>query len=143
MLMHHLLFCYCSCKDNTLFYLLINLHLTQGLKLELCTTDRVGLLSDVTRIFRENSLTVTRAEVSTKCGKALNTFYVRDASGCPADAKTIESIRQSIGQTILKVKSNPEDSKPSSQESPTSRSLFGGLFKSPSFVNFGLVRSYS
>ncbi|XP_039059870.1 ACT domain-containing protein ACR4-like [Hibiscus syriacus] len=113
---------------------------SEGLKLELCTTDRFGLLSDVTRIFRESSLTVTRAEVTTKAGKAVNTFYVRDASGYPVDAKTIDSIRQVIGQTILKVKGNPEDIKPVSQESPT-RFLFGGLFKSRSFVN--LVRSYS
>ncbi|MBA0563337.1 hypothetical protein Golob_008319, partial [Gossypium lobatum] len=120
----------------------IERRVSEGLKLELCTTDRVGLLSDVTRIFRENSLTVTRAEVSTKAGKAVNTFYVRDASGYPVDVKTIDSIRQVLGQTILKVKGNPDDSKPVSQESPT-RFLFGGLFKSKSFVNFSLVRSYS
>lgn len=120
----------------------IERRVSEGLKLELCTTDRVGLLSDVTRIFRENSLTVTRAEVSTKAGKALNTFYVRDASGYPVDSKTIDSIRQVIGQTILKVKGSPEELKPVPQESPT-RFLFGGLFKSRSFVNFGLVRSYS
>nr|ACG60673.1 hypothetical protein BoB028L01.070 [Brassica oleracea var. alboglabra] len=117
-----------------------------GLKLELCTTDRVGLLSNVTRIFRENSLTVTRAEVKTKGGKAVNTFYVSDASGYSIDAKTIDSIRQTIGKTLLKVKNKPKDQqqreKPPSQESPT-RFLFGGLFKSKSFVNFGLVRSYS
>lgn len=112
------------------------------MKLELCTTDRVGLLSNVTRIFRENSLTVTRAEVSTKAGKAVNTFYVSDASGCPVDSKTIESIRQVIGQTILKVTGNLEESRSVPQESPT-RFLFRGLFKSRSFVNFGLVRSYS
>ncbi|CAI9096414.1 OLC1v1032560C3 [Oldenlandia corymbosa var. corymbosa] len=115
---------------------------SEGLKLELCTTDRVGLLSDVTRIFRENSLTVTRAEVATKEGKAFNTFYVRDSSGYPVDAKIIDSIRQTIGQTILSVKGSPEESNQSQQESPT-RFLFGGLFKSRSFVNFGLVRSYS
>ncbi|KAF5727799.1 ACT domain-containing protein ACR4 isoform X2 [Tripterygium wilfordii] len=114
----------------------------EGLKLELCTTDRIGLLSDVTRLFRENSLTVTRAEVTTRAGKAVNTFYVRGASGHPVDAKTIDSIRQVIGQTILKVKGGPEELKPVSQESPTSF-LFRGLFKSRSFVNFGLVRSYS
>ncbi|KAK6921864.1 ACT domain [Dillenia turbinata] len=119
----------------------IERRVSEGLKLELCTTDRVGLLSDVTRIFRENSLTVTRAEVTTRSGKAMNTFYVRDASGYPVDAKTIDAIRQTIGQTILRVKGNPEDAK-SVQESPT-RFLFGGLFKSRSFVNFGLVRSYS
>ncbi|KAF4367902.1 hypothetical protein G4B88_003902 [Cannabis sativa] len=120
----------------------IERRVSEGLKLELCTTDRVGLLSDVTRIFRENSLTVTRAEVTTKGGKAMNTFYVGDASGYPVDSKTIDSIRQVIGQTILKVKGNPEELKSGSQESPT-RFLFGGLFKSRSFVNFGLVRSYS
>ena len=114
----------------------------QGLKLELCTTDRVGLLSDVTRIFRENSLTVTRAEVTTKAGKAINTFYVRDPSGYPVDSKTIDSIRELIGQTILKVKgsSSPKEQKQASQDSPT-RFLFGGLFRSRSFVNFGLIRS--
>lgn len=114
----------------------------EGLKLELCTSDRVGLLSNVTRIFRENSLTVTRAEVTTRGGKAVNTFYVRDASGYPMDAKTIDSIREVIGRTILKVKGVPEELKPVPQESST-RFLFGGLFKSRSFVNFGLVRSYS
>lgn len=113
---------------------------SEGLKLEICTTDRVGLLSDVTRIFRENSLTVTRAEVSTKGDKAVNTFYVQGASGCTVDSKTIESIRQTIGNTILKVKGNLQ-SLP--QDSPTTRSLFSGLFKSRSFVNFGLVKSYS
>ncbi|QHO12215.1 ACT domain-containing protein [Arachis hypogaea] len=118
----------------------IERRVSEGLKLELCTTDRIGLLSDVTRIFRENSLTVTRAEVTTKGGKAVNTFYVRGASGCTVDSKTIESIRQAIGNTILKVKGAPEESVP--QDSPT-RSLFGGLFKSRSFVNFGLVKSYS
>ncbi|KAL9149112.1 hypothetical protein ABFS82_12G089500 [Erythranthe guttata] len=120
----------------------IQRRVSEGLKLELCTTDRVGLLSDVTRIFRENSLSVTRAEVTTRAGKAVNTFYVRDASGYPVDPKIIDSIRQTIGQTILRVKGTPEESNQAPQESPT-RFLFGGLFKSRSFCNFGLVRSYS
>ncbi|XP_028803565.1 ACT domain-containing protein ACR4 [Neltuma alba] len=115
---------------------------SEDLKLELCTDDRVGLLSDVTRIFRENSLTVTRAEVTTKGGKAVNTFYVRGTSGCPVDSKTIESIRQTIGDSILKVKGIPSEPKPPVQDSPT-RFLFSGLFKSKSFANFGLVKSYS
>lgn len=113
----------------------------QDLKLELCTGDRVGLLSDVTRIFRENSLTVTRAEVTTRGGKAVNTFYVRDAGGSAVDAKTIDAVRQAIGLTVLQVKGNPEQLRPQ-QESPT-RFLFGGLFKSKSLCNFGLLRPYS
>ncbi|KAI4381396.1 hypothetical protein MLD38_007468 [Melastoma candidum] len=121
----------------------IKRRVSEGLKLELCTTDRVGLLSDVTRIFRENSLTVTRAEVTTKDGKALNSFYVRDASGNPVDPKTIESIRQTIGQTILQVKGLVGPKASSSEGNSPSRFLFGGLFRTRSFVNFGLVRSYS
>ncbi|CAH9096584.1 unnamed protein product [Cuscuta epithymum] len=115
---------------------------SEGLKLELCTTDRSGLLSDVTRIFRENSLSVTRAEVTTRAGKALNTFYVRDASGYSVDPKIVESIRKTIGQTILRVKGGNAEAANPPPESPT-RFLFGGLFKSRSFCNFGLVRSYS
>ncbi|KAI0493280.1 hypothetical protein KFK09_027556 [Dendrobium nobile] len=117
----------------------IERRVSEGLKLELCTNDRVGLLSDVTRIFRENGLTVTRAEVSTKDGKAANTFYVRDATGNQVDARILDSIRQAIGQTVLQVK---EVSRSPPQESPT-RFLFGGLFKSRSFCNFGLAKSYS
>ncbi|MFS8028027.1 putative [Protein-PII] uridylyltransferase [Helianthus anomalus] len=120
----------------------IERRVSEGLKLELCTTDRVGLLSDVTRIFRENSLTVTRAEVTTRAGKAMNTFYVGDASGYPIDPRIIDSIRKEIGQTILKVKGNAPEFSQNPQESPN-RFLFGGLFKSKSFCNFGIVRSYS
>ncbi|XP_039140106.1 ACT domain-containing protein ACR4-like isoform X2 [Dioscorea cayenensis subsp. rotundata] len=121
----------------------IERRVSEGLKLELCTGDRVGLLTDVTRIFRENSLTVTRAEVSTRGGKAINTFYVRDAAGNPVDAKIIHSIRQVIGQTILQVKGyseHPTSSPP--QESPI-RFLFAGLFKSRSLCNFTSVLSSS
>ncbi|KAM7262211.1 hypothetical protein ACFE04_021288 [Oxalis oulophora] len=83
-----------------------------GLKLELCTTDRVGLLSVVTRIFCENSLAVTRPEATAKAGKDVNTFYVSDASGYPVNAKTIEFIRLLIGLKLLKVKGRAKELKP-------------------------------
>ncbi|KAM0951347.1 putative [Protein-PII] uridylyltransferase [Dioscorea sansibarensis] len=83
----------------------IERRVSEGLRLELCTVDRVGLLADVTRIFRENSLTITRAEVSTRAGKAIDSFYVRDAAGSPVDAEIIHSIRQIIGLKILQAKS--------------------------------------
>ncbi|RWR74488.1 ACT domain-containing protein [Cinnamomum micranthum f. kanehirae] len=115
---------------------------SEGLELELCTDDRVGLLSDITRVFRENGLSIKRAEISTKGGKAIDTFYVTDASGHPVEAKTIESIRQQIGQTILRVKQNPIFSSKPRQETAIGF-LFGSLFKARSFQNFRLVRSYS
>nr|PNR62135.1 hypothetical protein PHYPA_000559 [Physcomitrium patens] len=67
---------------------------SEGLRLDLCTSDRPGLLTDVTRIFRENGLSVTRADVSTQGDKAVNTFYVTDVNGHPVDMKTVDAIRK-------------------------------------------------
>ncbi|CAD6211525.1 unnamed protein product [Miscanthus lutarioriparius] len=118
----------------------IERRVSEGLKLELSTGDRVGLLSDVTRIFRENGLTVTRAEVSTKGDKAINTFYVRDAAGSSVELKTLEAIRQEIGQTVLQVKGHPDQPKSLTQDSPT-RFLFSSLFRPRSLCNLGLTGS--
>ncbi|XP_077250399.1 ACT domain-containing protein ACR6-like isoform X2 [Tasmannia lanceolata] len=115
---------------------------SEGLELELRTDDRVGLLSDITRIFRENSFCIKRAEISTKGGKAIDTFYVTDVSGNPIDPKTIDSIRRQIGQTILRVKQNPFLSPKSPQETTTGF-LFGNFFKARSLQSFRLIRSYS
>ncbi|RWW27837.1 hypothetical protein GW17_00007716 [Ensete ventricosum] len=76
---------------------------TEGIRLEFCCQDRVGLLSDVTRIFREYGLSVTQAEVTTIGSQAVNTFYVMDASGNPVQRHTIDAMRSQIGQTILHV----------------------------------------
>jgi hypothetical protein len=114
----------------------------QGLELELCTEDRVGLLSDITRIFRENSLCIKRAEISTKGGQAKDTFYVTDVTGNPVDPKIIDSIRRQIGHSVLKVKHNSSISSKPPQET-TMGFLFGNFFKARSFQSFKLIRSYS
>ncbi|XP_068656176.1 ACT domain-containing protein ACR6-like isoform X2 [Aristolochia californica] len=110
---------------------------TEGLELELYTDDRVGLLSEITRIFRENGLSIMRAEISTKDGKAVDNFYVSDVSGNPVEAKTIESIHEQIDHSILRVKSPFFPSKDTA-----TRFLFGSLF-TRSLQNFRLIRSYS
>ncbi|KAJ0113251.1 hypothetical protein Patl1_03061 [Pistacia atlantica] len=113
----------------------------EGLELELCMEDRIGLLSDITRIFRENSMCIKRAEISTKGGKVKDTFYVTDVTGNPVDPKIIDSIRGQIGQTKLQVKQNPILA-PKPPETTTGFFL-GNLFKARSFQNFKLIRSYS
>ncbi|KAK3158188.1 hypothetical protein QOZ80_2AG0133960 [Eleusine coracana subsp. coracana] len=86
----------------------ISRRVCEGFTLELCGRDRVGLLSDVTRVLREHGLTVTRAGVTTVGQQAMNVFYVRDPSGKPVDMKTIEGLRGEVGQTLmLNVKSVP------------------------------------
>ncbi|KAL2240660.1 ACT domain-containing protein ACR6 [Sesamum indicum] len=105
---------------------------SEGLQLELCAKDRVGLLSDITRIFRENSLCIKRAEISTKGGIARDTFYVTDVSGCPVDPKTVDSICRQIGQGILHVKWN-SNSSPKPQQEKTISFLLGSFFKARTF----------
>lgn len=65
-------------------------------------------------MFRENGLSVTRADVTTRGDKAINVFYVRDAySGNLAmniDMKVVEAMRREIGHTVfLQVKNMPSD----------------------------------
>ncbi|XP_011101934.1 ACT domain-containing protein ACR3 [Sesamum indicum] len=90
----------------------IRRRISEGLSLELCAKDRVGLLSEVTRVLRENGLSVTRAGVTTVGEQAMNIFYVSDASGKPVDGKTIEELRKEIGHTMrLNVKKAPTNTK--------------------------------
>ncbi|PKI54458.1 hypothetical protein CRG98_025141 [Punica granatum] len=79
----------------------IRRRVSEGLSLELCAKDRVGLLSEVTRILRENGLSVSRAGVTTVGEQAVNVFYVRDASGNPVDMEMIEALRKEIGHTMM------------------------------------------
>ncbi|KAI4320602.1 hypothetical protein MLD38_034063 [Melastoma candidum] len=116
----------------------IRRRVSEGLSLELCAKDRVGLLSQVTRIFRENGLTVTRAGVTTVGEQAVNVFYVRDASGNPVDMKTIEALRKEIGQTMmLDVKKAPSSS---SSEGAKEASEADGLAKTRFFFGNLLER---
>lgn len=103
----------------------------QGFSLELCAKDRVGLLSEVTRVLRENGLSVTRAGVTTIGEKAKNVFYVRDASGNPVEMKTIERLREEIGQTMmLNVKKVPISAKvPETGGLAKTSFFFGGLLE--------------
>ncbi|XP_020236483.1 ACT domain-containing protein ACR3 isoform X2 [Cajanus cajan] len=111
----------------------IQRRVSEGVSLELCAKDRVGLLSEVTRILRENGLTVSRAGVSTVGEKGLNVFYVRDdASGNPVDMKIIEALRKEIGQTVMvNVKRVPGSAKAPPQTRGWAKTsfFFGNLFE--------------
>ncbi|MCL7037890.1 hypothetical protein MKW94_009914 [Papaver nudicaule] len=98
----------------------------EGVRLELCANNRVGLLSDITRIFRENGLVIVRADVATKGGKAMNAFYVRDVSGSEVDMGTLESMRKEIEPLALEVRN--DSLTPTSLDRP--RLSLGGLLKS-------------
>uniref|UniRef100_A0ACD5UAV3 Uncharacterized protein n=1 Tax=Avena sativa TaxID=4498 RepID=A0ACD5UAV3_AVESA len=117
-----------------------------GLQLEVRTDDRAGLLSDITRIFRENGLTIRRAEISSEGGEAVDTFYLSDPQGHPVEPKTIEVIRAQIGEATLRVKNNPfvDDGGSASDVAAGSTAfIFGNLFKFyRPFQNLGLIKLY-
>ncbi|WOK95335.1 ACT domain-containing protein ACR8 [Canna indica] len=126
---------------------------SESTRLELCMPDRPGLLSDVTRTFRENGLLVTRAEVSTKGDMASDVFCVTDATGQPADPQAIEAVREIIGLECLKVK---EEQRPrfcrkdsiGREESQSQGGVGIGLLYLGSLVrrnlyNLGLIKSCS
>lgn len=111
----------------------------KGLELELHADDRIGLLSDITRVFREYGLCIRRAAIATDGGKAFDTFYVSETASNCVDAKTIDCIRRQIGQTILRVKQTPNLSPKSSEEEASATSLLLRVFfKVCSFHSLGV-----
>ncbi|XP_076917994.1 ACT domain-containing protein ACR8-like [Bidens hawaiensis] len=119
---------------------------SNGVRLELCKEDKPGLLAEVTRIFREYALNVTRAEISTLQGKAENIFYVTDACGNQVDSKSIESVRQRVGLDNLRVKELPlpfrnnNDKEDNVEGGPVLLAL-GSLLRK-NLYNLGLIKSY-
>ncbi|XP_074570566.1 ACT domain-containing protein ACR1-like [Curcuma longa] len=75
---------------------------SNGLRLEVSGRDRPGLLSDVTRVLRENSVSLTRAECATRGERATMTFYVTTASGGgDVDPKrVVASVEEELGEGI-------------------------------------------
>lgn len=121
------------------------------MKLELCTTDRKGLLAEVMRTFRENGLNVTRAEISTPTDTALNEFYVTDAMGFQPDPKIIESVREKIGLSNLQVKEvelpliqkRKQEREEGGVRSGGAMLLSLGSLVKRNLFNLGLIKSYS
>ncbi|KAK9098671.1 hypothetical protein Syun_025716 [Stephania yunnanensis] len=76
----------------------------EGVRLELRAHNRLGLLSDITRLLREYGLVVVRADVATQGEKSTNAFYVRDMSGNEVDIETVESMKKEMEQFSLEVR---------------------------------------
>lgn len=122
------------------------------MRLELCAKNRVGLLSDITRVLRENGLAVERVDVAARGEEAVNAFYVRDISGNKIDmdlVKSITSEMESIDQIalmnesscLLRSNSSGSGTTGSSSTGGRTRFAFGQLLKSgigrfsPNFVS--------
>ncbi|CAI0405500.1 unnamed protein product [Linum tenue] len=97
-----------------------------GLRLDVCTMNRMGLLSDVTRAFRENGLSISRAEVGRHGEMAIGSFYVTEASsgGSYVSPETVEQVRKELGESIVVVDKLPcwnGEVKPTAASKPSTR----------------------
>nr|XP_043608043.1 ACT domain-containing protein ACR1 [Erigeron canadensis] len=69
---------------------------SNGLRLDVKSRNRSGLLSDVTRVFRENGLSVARAEIGIHGEKAVGSFYVTDVGGRDVNLQMVETVKKEI-----------------------------------------------
>ncbi|XP_075514825.1 ACT domain-containing protein ACR1-like isoform X1 [Primulina tabacum] len=97
---------------------------SHGLRLDICVRNRTGWLSDVTRVFRESGLSITRAEIGTRGENAVGTFYVKDISGQKVNPETLEMVTQEIGGSIV-VSNTSSESSPEATSPETTRSNTG------------------
>lgn len=102
----------------------------EGIRLELSGSDQIGPLSDATRIFRENGLSVTRAEITNRGEKGVDVFYVTDVAGNFVDSRTVQTIREEVSKGALQVTESSVNVESSPQENSTFS--LGDLIKSKS-----------
>ncbi|KAJ7944549.1 ACT domain-containing protein [Quillaja saponaria] len=81
----------------------IERRVSHGLRLDVCTKNRMGLLSDITRVFRENGLSILSVEIGTQGEKVVGSFFVTDASGLDVNPKVMELVRKEIGGSVIAV----------------------------------------
>lgn len=114
----------------------------QGVALELRRGERNFPLWEITRVFRENGLTIRRAEISREGAEVVDNFYVSETSGNPVDPDKIDSIRKQLGLPSLTVKQNPLQPANPPEVVRAVSLFFANLFR-VSVQSFRLIGSYS
>ncbi|KAJ1381768.1 ACT domain [Sesbania bispinosa] len=96
----------------------------KGLRVDIRTENRVGLLSKVSRVFRENGLSISRLEIGTEGKDAVGSFVVTDCSGEEVNINIEELVRQESGGSVV-IDQNSSYSVPQSviSESETKSSI--------------------
>ncbi|XP_025980148.1 ACT domain-containing protein ACR1-like isoform X2 [Glycine soja] len=79
----------------------IERRVSRGLMVDIRTENRMGLLSNVTRVFRENGLSISRFEIGTEGEKAVGSFFVTDSSGEQVNPNIVELVRQASGGSVV------------------------------------------
>lgn len=75
--------------------------LLQGLKVDIRTQNKPELLSKVTRVIRENGLSITRVEFGVEDETAIGSLYVTDCSGQGVKENIAELLKREIGGSVV------------------------------------------
>jgi hypothetical protein len=97
--------------------------LLQGLKIDIRTQDKTGLLSKATRVIRENGLSITRVEFGVEGETTIGSLYVSDCSGQDANENILELMKKEIGESIVLVHNSPYSVSESSSTSNNNRDV--------------------
>ncbi|XP_014506500.2 ACT domain-containing protein ACR1-like isoform X1 [Vigna radiata var. radiata] len=72
-----------------------------GLKVEIRTENRIGLLSKVTRVIRENGLSIAKVEIGVEGETAIGSFYLTNCSGEDVNPNIQELVRIQTGGSVI------------------------------------------
>lgn len=108
----------------------------QGLKVDIRTQNKMGLLSKVTQVIHENGLSITRIEFGVEGEAAIGSLYVTGCSGQDVNENIVELIKREIGGSIVLAQSSPCRDSQSSSSSNNSRDVI------PTFSFGGMIRSH-
>ncbi|BAT75703.1 hypothetical protein VIGAN_01361000, partial [Vigna angularis var. angularis] len=74
---------------------------SHGLKVEIRTENRIGLLSKVTRVIRENGLSIAKVEIGVEGETAIGSFYLTNCSGEDVNPNIQELLRIQTGGSVI------------------------------------------
>ncbi|AES90748.2 ACT domain-containing protein ACR1 isoform X4 [Medicago truncatula] len=109
---------------------------SHGLKVDIRTQNKMGLLSKVTQVIHENGLSITRIEFGVEGEAAIGSLYVTGCSGQDVNENIVELIKREIGGSIVLAQSSPYRDSQSSSSSNNSRDVI------PTFSFGGMIRSH-
>lgn len=74
--------------------------MVQGLRVDICTQNRMGLLSKATGVIQKNGLSIPRVEIVTRGENVVGTFYVTDPLNIEVNPKIVELLRKECGGSV-------------------------------------------
>lgn len=115
----------------------------------------MGLLRDMTRVLRENGLSISRVELGIRGERAIGSFYITDPSGHDVNPNIVEVVKKETGGSVLAIQRSPAWGPQASSSSRTAQSTNKSMEDRPRFSlgsllwsqlerlsgNFGSIRS--